>query len=227
MSLTEIASGIHHTNLGAGVFIINRDDVTIVDTGVPGKVDQILDAVREIGRDPSDVKQILVTHYHQDHIGNLGPLAQATGAEVYAPAKEASLIRTGGTAPPVEKRGILGAILSRMVTFTEQPPCPCHYEVSGGDELDIAGGVRVVDASGHSVGHVAYLFVEAGAIFVGDAAANLVRLDVMPINEDFPGAEKSFRAMAELDFDIAGLGHGRQLTRDAAAKFRKAARRFG
>ena len=226
MSLKELAPGIHHTNLGAGVFIINRDDVTVVDTGVPGKTDQILAAVREVGRAPGDVKQILVTHYHQDHIGNLGPLTEATGAQVYAPAREVGLIRKGGTAPPVAKRGVLGAIVSRKANFTEQPPQRVHHEVSGGDELNIAGGVRVVDTPGHSVGHVAYLFTEAGAIFVGDAAANLVRLDLMPINEDFPTAEKSFRTIGELDFDVAGLAHGRQLTSDAAQKFRKAARRY-
>ena len=226
MSLKEIAPGIHHTNVGAGVFIIDREDVTIVDTGVPGKTDQVLAGLRAIGRQATDVKRILVTHYHQDHVGGLSVLAEATGAEVYVPRNEAGFIRDGGTPPPVVKRGVLGQIVYRMASFNEQPGHPVHHEVSGGDVIDAAGGVRVIDTPGHSVGHVVYLLINDGVVFVGDAAANLVRLDVMPINEDFPASEKSFRALAELDFEVAGMAHGRQITSNAAERFRKAARRY-
>jgi len=48
----------------------------------------------------------------------------------------------------------------------------------------------------------------------------------MPLNEDFAAAAKSFVALSQLDFDAAGIAHGRQITHDAAARFRKAARRF-
>jgi glyoxylase-like metal-dependent hydrolase (beta-lactamase superfamily II) len=226
LSLKEIAPGVHHTNAGAGVFIIVRDDVTIIDAGVPGKTDQVLTGLRELGRRATDVKRILVTHYHQDHVGGLTALADATGAEVYVPRNEAGLIRDGGTPPPVGKRGVVGAILYRMVSFDEQPGHPVHHEVSGGDEIDAAGGVRVIDTPGHSVGHVVYLLPNDGVVFVGDAAANLTVLGVMPINEDFPAAEKSFRTLAELDFEVAGMAHGRQITGNASERFRKAARRY-
>jgi glyoxylase-like metal-dependent hydrolase (beta-lactamase superfamily II) len=126
----------------------------------------------------------------------------------------------------MDKRGLLGLAISPMVKLGHQPPHPVHHEVSDGDELNVAGGIRAIDVPGHSVGHLAYLLVDAGVLFVGDAAANLVRLDVMPVNEDFPTAEKSFRKLAELDFDVAGIAHGRQITSDAAARFRNAARRF-
>ena len=226
MSVKQIADGVHHTNVGAGVYIIDRDQVTIIDTGVPGKSDQILDALRQVGRSPADVTNILITHYHQDHIGNLSALAKATEAQVFAPEKESSVIRDGGTPPKMRHRGILGAVIKPMVKLVQQPPHPVHHDVNGGDVLNIAGGIRVIDTPGHSVGHVVYLLANDGVIFVGDAAANLVRLDVMPANEVFPTAEKSFRALGELDFDVAGLAHGRQITKDASARFRKAARRY-
>ena len=226
MGAREIAKGVHHLNAGGGVFIIDRGEVIIVDTGVPGKSDRVLAALSEIGRAPADVGHILITHYHQDHVGSLGSLAEATDAEVYVPAKEAAVIRGGGKPSPMDRRGLLGLVLSPMVKLKEQPPHPVHHEVSGGDELDVAGGIRVIDSPGHTVGHVAYLLTDPGVLFAGDAVANLTRLDVMPLNEDFPAAEKSFMALAALDFDVAAIGHGRQITSDAAARFHKAARRF-
>ena len=226
LAAREIVQGVHHLNAGAGVYIIDRGDLVIVDTGVPGKTDRILAALAEIGRAPADVGHILITHYHQDHIGGLTPLAEATGAQVYVPGKEASLIRDGGKPPPMDRRGLLGLLISPMVKLNQQPPHPVHHEVRGGDEIDVAGEIRVIGCPGHTVGHVAYLLTDPGVLFVGDAAANLTRLDVMPLNEDFGPAEKSFVALAQLDFDVAGIAHGRQITRDAAARFRKAARRF-
>ncbi|MGH2754247.1 MAG: MBL fold metallo-hydrolase [Actinomycetota bacterium] len=227
MTLKSIATNVHHVGgVGAGVFLIVGDDITIVDTGIPGRSDRILAALREIGRDPSDVGRILITHYHNDHIGNLGPLAEMTEAQVFVPSKEAGVIRDGGKPAPMTPRGLLGAAFIRTVKLNELPPHPVHHEVAGGDELDVAGGMKVVDTPGHTIGHVAYLLVDPGVLFVGDAAANLLRLDVMPVNEDPSTAEKSFRIMAELDFEAAAIAHGRQITSDAAARFRKTARRF-
>ena len=226
MSVREIAKGVHHLNAGAGVYIIDRGDVVIVDAGVPGKSAQILAALSEIGRSPTDVGHILITHYHQDHVGSLAPLARETGAQVYVPAKEASLIRDGGKPPPMDRRGLLGLIFSTKVKLDEQPGNPVHHEVSGGDEIGVAGGIRVIDCPGHTIGHVTYLLPDPGVLFLGDAAANITRLDVMPMNEDFETAEKSFVALSQLDFEVAGLAHGRQITRGASARFRKAAVRF-
>lgn len=100
MSAKSCAPGVYRVSVGgAGAFLLERDDVTVMDTGPPGKVDVLLDALQPIAFTASDVKRILITHYHQDHIGNLLAIAQQTGARVYAPAGDAGLIRKGGRAP--------------------------------------------------------------------------------------------------------------------------------
>lgn len=43
--------------------------VTIVDAGVPCSWDSLHDALGKIGRKPSDVEALVLTHAHFDHIG--------------------------------------------------------------------------------------------------------------------------------------------------------------
>jgi hydroxyacylglutathione hydrolase len=52
----------------------------------PGDAQPVLDFLRESGL---QLEAILVTHHHQDHIGGLAAVRDATGAQVFAPAGEA------------------------------------------------------------------------------------------------------------------------------------------
>ncbi|MEA2499476.1 MAG: hypothetical protein QOH26_1881 [Actinomycetota bacterium] len=222
----KIAPGVYRLSVGGvGAFLLDDDGaVTVVDTGLPGNVDEIWGGLKTIGRSPKDVKNILVTHYHQDHIGCLAPLTQGTDATVYAPAGEAAFIRSGGMAPPLKSRGFLGAVLSRFLKMSEQPPNKVDEEVDDGDTLPIAGGIQVVGTKGHSVGHVAYLWPQhGGVLFPGDAAMTFLgKVRAMPIAEDFDGADRSFARLAGLDFAAAGFAHGAPIRSRAAARFRSA-----
>ncbi len=111
---------------------------------------------------------ILVTHADIDHIGGVAVLAAATGAEVWAPAQEAALLREGRTRTgrPID---------------AHDPEHP----VGGGDTFT-AGGVAftVVDIPGHSAGHVG--FVADGQLFGGDLlfAGSVGRTDFVGGNWD-------------------------------------------
>ena len=230
MSAKSLVPGVHRVNVGGvAAFILERDDLTIIDTGLPGNVDVLLDAVSAIGRDASDVKRILVTHYHQDHIGNLLALAEKTGARVYAPEGDADLIRKGGRAPEMQKRGALGAGMSKMIKASEFPPHEVHQVVSDGDKLNEIGGLEVVGTPGHTPGHVCFLLPEQGGIlFVGDAAFNLLgRLAPPPIAEDFETTDKSFAALGQRDFEVACFAHGPSIKSGASKKWAKAASKLG
>ena len=59
---------------GANVYLLVDDDLTLVDTGLPGRADLILEQIEELGYSPSDVKRIIITHHHADHTGSLAAL---------------------------------------------------------------------------------------------------------------------------------------------------------
>jgi glyoxylase-like metal-dependent hydrolase (beta-lactamase superfamily II) len=231
VSATPIAPGAYRVNLGGvAAFLIDASDgVTVIDAGHPGKVDRIMSGIRSIGKTPTDVNNVLVTHYHNDHVGSLAELAESVRAKVWVPQRDAPTIRDGGRPPDLDHRGFLGSMLSRVIKTQTQKPNPVDHEVSGGDEVSVAGGIQVIDSPGHTGGHVAYLWpYQSGVLFAGDAAANILgRLDVMPLCEDFAEAERSFIKLGEHDFNAAGFGHGRPLVSGASEAFRRAAAKYG
>lgn len=91
------------------------------------------------------LSQIFLTHHHSDHIGGVAELVAATGAQVLGAAADAHRL------PP----------LTRMLRE--------------GDSILVGGHTgRVLDVSGHSLGHIAFVFDGAGEAgetlaFTGDS----------------------------------------------------------
>ena len=54
--------------------IVRVSGVLLIDTGTPGKADNILTELSEINVKPSDVKAIVITHAHPDHAGSSAAL---------------------------------------------------------------------------------------------------------------------------------------------------------
>lgn len=129
----------------------DSDRALIIDPGE--EAPRILKAVEELG---VGIDAILLTHCHFDHIGAVTPVAEATGAPVYCPELEVS-------------------ILADIMSFVPWPDFGPYesYEadetVSGGERLELAGlGIEVVFTPGHSPGHVTYVVPDHGAMFSGD-----------------------------------------------------------
>src|SRR5262249_8265467 len=133
------------------------DRLALVDTGVPGSEGAIFALIESLGRDPSELKQVLITHADSDHVGSLAAVVGATGAEVCAGALEAEVIEG--------KRRTRGGQLV-------DTPVPVGCVVDEGDTLPIRGGVRVVETFGHTAGHVAYFVTGQGVLIAGDCLNN-------------------------------------------------------
>jgi glyoxylase-like metal-dependent hydrolase (beta-lactamase superfamily II) len=217
--VTRIASG------GVNAYLMDGPEgLTLVDTGPPGRGSRIEDALRKAKRPPGEVANILVTHYHPDHIGGLAELARKTGAPVYAHPLDAGIVRSGAPSPEGTPRSLLGRALMPMIRSKGTDPAAVSRELVGEEELPIAGGMRVIHTPGHTPGHTSFLWPSRGVLFVGDAAGNLLgRLGPALVDEDPAGADRSFVHLTTLDFDVALFGHGSPLVRNAAARFRRAA----
>ena len=148
--MTIFVGRIVLSGFGSNTWILgaseHASEVAVVDPG--GDPAPLLE---QLERDGTTVAGILVTHTDVDHVEGLAALVGATGAEVWAPAVEAGLLRQGvargGYAP-------IGA---------HDP----EHEVDDGDTVEVAGmTLEVAGVPGHSQGHIA--FVGDGKLFSGD-----------------------------------------------------------
>jgi glyoxylase-like metal-dependent hydrolase (beta-lactamase superfamily II) len=200
-------------------FIVNADVLTLVDTGTPGAASRVAGALRAIGREPSDVGRIVLTHRHADHAGNAAELARASGADVHVAPDEAPFVRDGVEQPRPEPATVLGRGLVPYVKVAlpwTLPPLPVEETLRDGAAI---GPFRVVGTPGHTPGHVSLLWEERGVLFAGDAAANLTRVGPHPASDDPGQARDSFRRLARCDFDSAVFGHGWTVPARAADAF--------
>ena len=56
---------------GANAYLLTGDSPTLIDAGMPGSEQKILDYLASLGLAPGDLAHIIITHYHADHwLGN-------------------------------------------------------------------------------------------------------------------------------------------------------------
>ncbi|MCH7809224.1 MAG: MBL fold metallo-hydrolase [Chloroflexi bacterium] len=229
-AIEEIFPHIYAVPLGyVNAFMLEEENgLTLIDAGLRGNERKLWKAVREIGRKPSDVHYILVTHHHADHVGSLAAVKKASGAKAYVHPLDAPIVAGEKPRPAANRASIIGRLFGRMILrlpANKPEPVPADHEINDGDELPIGGGVRVIHTPGHTAGHVSF-FVEGhgGVLFVGDAAANMMGRFGKPLlmfTEDMDEVKKSMRKLAALEFDTACFGHGRVLKGKANVAFRR------
>ena len=82
---------------GLSSYLIATDDGSIVlNTGMPGSGPLIEASIRKLGFDPKEIKLLLASHAHVDHVGGHAHLQAISGAEVAALAEEKELLESGG-----------------------------------------------------------------------------------------------------------------------------------
>ena len=198
------------------------DGLALIDTGIPGSAPTIQQAVRSIGREPADIRHILVTHCHSDHSGSLAEMKRLTGAPAAMHPVDAAMVREGRTMRPLKPApGLLNAIICRFLlpgVPTEIERAEIEHEVQDGETLP--GGLRAIHVPGHCAGQLAFLWPEHGGVLIAaDAAAHVVGLSLSPMYEDVDEGRRSLSKLAGLEFEVACFGHGKPIASGASRRF--------
>ncbi|WP_232308110.1 subclass B3 metallo-beta-lactamase [Tsuneonella dongtanensis] len=82
----------------ASILVADPAGHILIDSGTEKGAEVVLANLRTIGVDPRDVRYILASHEHFDHVGGHAALVRATGAKVVSSAAAAEVFRTGRTA---------------------------------------------------------------------------------------------------------------------------------
>ena len=163
-------------------YFIDAPEPAIVDTGIASSpAEGLLPALEKLGRSIEEVRWILLTHGHIDHLGGARALWELTGgrAKVVIHEADAPLLRSrqahvedyvNGRSRYLHDPG--GAeqqskAAQAVISGEMEPAVLLH----GGETLSLGGNVTVSVHSvpGHTAGSVAYVLDGQDAVFTGDA----------------------------------------------------------
>jgi len=225
MAVTRVIKGVHIVPMGmANAYLIEGDDgLTLIDAGYPGKEAAVFGAIRGLGRSPVELKHLILTHGHPDHIGSAAAIVRETGARTYMHPLDIPIAGSGGPFRPlIAAPGLLRRVLCRLLYHPDKriEPLAIDQALTAGEILPIAGGIEVIHAPGHCAGQVALLWLPGGMLFAADVCMNIMGLGDPIGFESLEEGRASQRKLAMLSFDAAGFGHGKPITCNASTRFR-------
>jgi glyoxylase-like metal-dependent hydrolase (beta-lactamase superfamily II) len=213
---------------GRAYLLEDPDGLTLIDASIPPSAPKILKQIESLGRKPTDVKRILITHAHFDHHGNLPLLKQITGAQILASALEKPAIEGKQTVTRPDPATLTGVWKTIRIPATSLPPVPVDRIVEDGDLIETFGGLQAVFTPGHAPGHMAYWQPEKRILFCGDVIFHMAGL-TLPFamaTVDMAQNKKSIQRLAQLNPEIVCFGHGNPLTHEATQTLRTFAQKY-
>lgn len=198
----EITKGVHAVRIpfqlatGSGkmldrfvyAYLLYGRSLCLIDAGVSSSYAILSDYVRQTGRDPRDIKRLVLTHAHPDHMGGGRTVQKETGCRIAAHA--------------LDKPWIEDVDLQ----FRERPILNLHSLVEGSlkvdhtlednDTLDLGEGLtlRVIHTPGHSMGSISLILEPMGLLFSADA---IPMRGAVPIYDDVLSSIESIRKLQQ------------------------------
>jgi glyoxylase-like metal-dependent hydrolase (beta-lactamase superfamily II) len=224
--MPRIAEGLHRLGSDLINFYVVEDatGVTVVDAGIPAFYDKLEPCLRQLGRTVADVRALVLTHAHPDHVGFAERLRTEHGVPVLVHAADEELARTQKPGP---RDGSMLPYLRypaawRLFGVFARVGLPSKMRIgevstfAGDERLDVPGRPRVIHAPGHSDGCVALHFEGHSALLVGDVLCSRNPLTGRSGVQVMPAAFASSAAQALASIDrlesveaaVIGFGHG-------------------
>jgi glyoxylase-like metal-dependent hydrolase (beta-lactamase superfamily II) len=151
-----------------------------------------------------------LTHAHPDHQGASHAVCEALGIPLWCGERDADGMERPGGILSHAPESLVGRLQER---FWTGPPHPVARRLREGDEV---AGFTVLDAPGHSPGHVAFWREPDRTLIIGDVLNNMdVRTGITGLREPLPvftldpaRNRESIRRLVALEPALCLFGHG-------------------
>ena len=223
----RVGDGIHRIGTAGMInsyLIEEAGAVTIVDAGLPGYWRDLPRELAAMGRSLEDVRAVVLTHGHSDHIGFAERIRRDRGVPLHILDLDAALAR-GEVRSAASSRGPMriapmlrfiwfglrhgmrgGTVIAEVSTFGD------------GATLDVPGAPRVIALPGHTPGSAALHLASRDTLFVGDALATYAVTTgvqgpaIAPFSADPATALASLTRLDGVEASLVLPGHGQPWT---------------
>ncbi len=201
------------------------DGYMLVDTGMAGRrsLAALGSALAELGVAWPQIRTVLATHIHPDHIGSAPQVLAESGARFVIHRAEFDYLNSilAGETPWVDAAFAEGgvprsdwpAIRESLIGMRGAlPVIQPDVLVEGGEEFPTAlGTLRIVPTPGHSSGHVCLYWPEAKLLYAADHMIETITPNIswMPGRDMLGEYLDSLSRVEPLDIDLVVSSHGR------------------
>jgi glyoxylase-like metal-dependent hydrolase (beta-lactamase superfamily II) len=247
--ITAVTDKVHLVQGRAVNWLIVADDagVMLIDAGYPGDRGHVMASLAALGHRPDELRAVLLTHAHVDHLGSAIWLAKTHGTQVYCHADEVGHARREyehhASARDVAAnlwRPSVAIWSARMVRLggLSREGIPTARPLTAEITARLPGRPQVIPTPGHTMGHCSYLvdgvLASGDALVTGHAVLPEKGPQLLPelASHNQEGCLRSLAMLASLDTEALAPGHGdlwrgpiRDAAEAAAARVRRAPRR--
>lgn len=229
--LEKVAAGLYRvrTRGGRAYVAVDGRDVTIIDVGAPGSGPILARALNDLGLTMDDVRQVVLTHAHLDHVGALPEVQAMCSAPIAIHVGDAPEVGAGSLRNPFVHPGI-ARVTDPIVRILDPGPSRVDIGLVDGDRFPVFGGMQVVHMPGHTPGSAAFLFTERGIVLTGDAVQHRFG-ELLPPSRTFTrsmdDAIDSIARLATFDFEMIAFSHFRPVRAGGSRRLEEALGRTG
>jgi glyoxylase-like metal-dependent hydrolase (beta-lactamase superfamily II) len=201
----------------------DTDGLTLVDALWDEDAQMILKYLWSIGRTPSDIKHIVMTHAHRSHLGGLATLKALSGATVHSHAYEASIIARERSAAKIPLTPLRPVVLVPFRVASQlglQPHVGCQVDDTELGEGSAVGSLRVMHLPGHTPGNLALSWAGGRVLVVADQIMTWPSFSAgwPGFNADDAQFYEALERLVELKPEVVCTGHGDPIWQNAAKR---------
>jgi hydroxyacylglutathione hydrolase len=169
--------------------IFNGENIHLIDSGVSSSGESILKYIRDKGREVKNIKHMILTHSHPDHIGSAKYIQEISGCKILAHKNEKDWIEDIDTQfsdrpVPGFKNLVDGSVLIDQFLNDNET-------IKLEDDLLL----EVIHTPGHSIGSVSLYIKNEKVLFSGDS---ILLPGELPIYENFNDTISSIKRLKQI-----------------------------